>query len=226
MVRNAKAKFNQGVMPGGHSVTPGQRGGLCTVGAHHSKSFWFMIKAEESREWQVLGFVLIFAGWPLQDFGHRNETLAQSTCLHQHYSFPTSATLEPFFLPLANPQAPAMPKPSRQMKGSGSIFSKRAPWYFMKSLLTGPTLQLKNTFWRPAEPVSGTGIKVIPSPTPSRSSPGRSFICSHPLLSAPSSPCRSWAALLLQKVCNIYSLYIPLCSCFRKIMDYNIPSIK
>lgn len=62
-------------------------------------------KADSGRSW----FCAHFHWWPLQDFGDRNETLAQFAGLHQHGSFPTSTTLEPFFLSLANPQAPTPP---------------------------------------------------------------------------------------------------------------------
>lgn len=130
------------------------------------------------------------------------------------------------------------------MKGSGSIYSKPAPWHFMKSLLTDPTLgifsslQLKNTFWRPVGSVSGTGINVILSPAPSRTSPGESFICSHPLPSAqpPYSPHRFWTALLFPQGLH-FSVIIntpnslqewrrALCSYFGKTMCFDKSSLR
>lgn len=89
------------------------------------------------------------------------------------------------------------------MKGGRSIFSKLASWHFMKSLLTGPTLRifssllLKNTFWRPAGSVSGTGINVIPS------SPHLGALLEQPYLlprlppAQPVAPCSHWAELPL-----------------------------
>lgn len=166
-------------------------------------------KADSGSSWVLCSFSL--AG--LCKTGHRNETSVAciSMILFHFYHFRV------FLL--------AISKPSRQMKGSGSIFSKLAPWYLMESLLTDPALQLKNTFWRPAEPVSGTRINVIPSPAPSRTSPERSFICSH-ICCQPDS--LSVHTTPEQLCCYKRSaiVYRDLYFYFRKTMHYNISSIR